>query len=54
MYAIRSYYVDFIDMESQRNQREVETRFRDALRFDRARVQVGRISRFGLMELSLV
>jgi ribonuclease E len=44
--------VDFIDMESQRNQREVETRFRDALRFDRARVQVGRISRFGLMELS--
>jgi len=44
--------VDFIDMESQRNQREVETRFRDALRFDRARVQVGRISRFGLLELS--
>jgi ribonuclease E len=44
--------VDFIDMEAQRNQREVETRFRDALRFDRARVQVGRISRFGLLELS--
>jgi ribonuclease E len=44
--------VDFIDMETQRNQREVETRFRDALRFDRARVQVGRISRFGLLELS--
>ncbi len=44
--------VDFIDMESQRNQREVENRFREALRFDRARVQVGKISRFGLMELS--
>ena len=44
--------VDFIDMESQRNQREVETRFREALRFDRARVQAGKISRFGLLELS--
>jgi len=44
--------VDFIDMESQRNQRDVENRFREALRFDRARVQVGKISRFGLMELS--
>ena len=44
--------VDFIDMESQKNQREVENRFRDALRQDRARVQVGKISRFGLMELS--
>jgi len=44
--------VDFIDMESQRSQREVENRFRDALRFDRARVQIGKISRFGLMELS--
>lgn len=44
--------IDFIDMESQRNQREVETRLRDALRFDRARVQTGKISRFGLMELS--
>jgi ribonuclease E len=44
--------VDFIDMESQRNQREVENRFREALRFDRARVQIGKISRFGLMELS--
>jgi ribonuclease E len=44
--------VDFIDMESQRNQREVENRFRDALRHDRARVQIGKISRFGLMELS--
>ncbi|MGH8745106.1 MAG: Rne/Rng family ribonuclease, partial [Burkholderiales bacterium] len=44
--------VDFIDMESQRNQREVENRFREALRFDRARVQIGKISRFGMMELS--
>jgi len=44
--------VDFIDMESQRNQREVEDRFREALRHDRARVQIGKISRFGLMELS--
>ncbi|MGH8706416.1 MAG: Rne/Rng family ribonuclease, partial [Burkholderiales bacterium] len=44
--------VDFIDMETQRNQREVENRFREALRYDRARVQVGKISRFGLMELS--
>jgi ribonuclease E len=44
--------VDFIDMESQKNQREVENRFRDALHHDRARVQVGKISRFGLMELS--
>jgi ribonuclease E len=44
--------VDFIDMESQKNQREVENRFREALHFDRARVQVGKISRFGLLELS--
>src|SRR2546427_1948458 len=44
--------IDFIDMENQRNQREVETRLRDALRYDRARVQMGKISRFGLMELS--
>ena len=44
--------VDFIDMESQKNQREVENVFRDALRHDRARVQIGKISRFGLMELS--
>ena len=44
--------IDFIDMESQKNQREVENRFREALRFDRARVQVGKISRFGLLELS--
>jgi ribonuclease E len=44
--------IDFIDMESAKNQREVETRLRDALHFDRARVQMGKISRFGLMELS--
>jgi len=44
--------IDFIDMESSRNQREVETRLKDALRYDRARVQLGKISRFGLMELS--
>ncbi len=44
--------IDFIDMESAKNQREVETRLREALRFDRARVQMGKISRFGLMELS--
>jgi ribonuclease E len=44
--------IDFIDMESQKNQREVENRFREALHYDRARVQVGKISRFGLLELS--
>ncbi|GHU30369.1 ribonuclease E [Betaproteobacteria bacterium] len=44
--------IDFIDMESQRNQREVENRLRDGLKLDRARVQTGKISRFGLMELS--
>ena len=44
--------VDFIDMESQKNQRDVENVFRDSLRHDRARVQIGKISRFGLMELS--
>jgi len=44
--------IDFIDMEIQRNQREVENRLREALRYDRARVQMGKISRFGLMELS--
>jgi ribonuclease E len=44
--------VDFIDMASQRNQRDVENRLRDAMRMDRARVQIGRISRFGLLELS--
>lgn len=44
--------IDFIDMDSPRNQREVENRLRDALHFDRARVQMGKISRFGLLELS--
>jgi len=44
--------IDFIDMESQRNQREVENALRDALHLDRARVQTGKISRFGLLELS--
>ena len=44
--------IDFIDMESPRAQREVENRLRDALHFDRARVQTGKISRFGLLELS--
>jgi len=44
--------IDFIDMESTKNQREVENRLRDALHFDRARVQMGKISRFGLLELS--
>lgn len=44
--------IDFIDMENTKNQREVETRLKDALRYDRARVQMGKISRFGLMELS--
>ena len=44
--------IDFIDMESAKNQREVEVRLNDALRYDRARVQLGKISRFGLMELS--
>ena len=44
--------IDFIDMESQKNQREVENRLRDALHHDRARVQTGKISRFGLLELS--
>ncbi len=44
--------VDFIDMMSNRHQREVENRLRDAVKLDRARVQVGRISRFGLLEMS--
>ncbi|WVH09687.1 MAG: Ribonuclease E [Fluviibacter phosphoraccumulans EoVTN8] len=44
--------IDFIDMESARNQREVENRLRDALQHDRARVQTSKISRFGLLELS--
>ena len=44
--------IDFIDMESAKSQREVENRLRDALHYDRARVQVSKISRFGLLELS--
>ena len=44
--------IDFIDMEDLKNQRQVETRLKDALHYDRARVQMGKISRFGLMELS--
>ena len=44
--------IDFIDMESSKAQKDVETRLKDALRHDRARVQMGKISRFGLMELS--
>lgn len=44
--------IDFIDMTPSRNQREVEERIRKALAMDRARVQVGRISRFGLLEMS--
>lgn len=44
--------IDFIDMGPQKHQREVENRLRDAVRQDRARVQIGKISRFGLMEMS--
>jgi ribonuclease E len=44
--------IDFIDMQPPRHHREVENRLRDALKMDRARVQVGRISRFGLLEMS--
>src|SRR5690606_10637192 len=44
--------IDFIDMSSNKHQREVENRLQGALKFDRARVQLGRISRFGLLELS--
>ena len=44
--------IDFIDMEEKRNNRAVERRLKDALRFDRARIQLGRISHFGLMEMS--
>ena len=44
--------IDFIDMNANKNQRAVENRIRDALEVDRARVQVGRISRFGLLEMS--
>ncbi len=44
--------IDFIDMEESKNDRVVEKRMKDALRFDRARVQMGKISGFGLLELS--
>ncbi len=44
--------IDFIDMLDPKNQRAVEQRLKDALRYDRARVQMAKISRFGLMELS--
>ncbi len=44
--------IDFIDMGPSRNQREVENRLRESVRADRARVQIGRISRFGLLEMS--
>jgi len=44
--------IDFIDMDSPRHQRDVEDKLKDALKLDRARVQIGRISRFGLLEMS--
>lgn len=44
--------IDFIDMMANKNQREVENRLRDAVKVDRARIQIGRISRFGLLEMS--
>jgi ribonuclease E len=44
--------IDFIDMESSKNQREVEDRLREAVKMDRARIQIGRLSRFGLLEMS--
>ncbi len=46
------FVIDFIDMMSNKNQRLVENRLRDALKIDRARIQTGRISRFGLLEMS--
>jgi len=46
------FVIDFIDMTPARNQREVESRLREALKQDRARVQLGHISRFGLLEMS--
>jgi ribonuclease E len=44
--------IDFIDMEDTKNQRAVEDRLRDAMRQDKARIQIGRLSRFGLLEMS--
>lgn len=46
------FVIDFIDMMAARNQRAVENRLREAIKADRARVQIGRISRFGLLEMS--
>ena len=46
------FVIDFIDMGPSRNQRAVENRLKEALKLDRARVQIGRISRFGLLEMS--
>ncbi len=46
------FVIDFIDMATNSHQREVESRLKEALKQDRARVQVGRISRFGLLEMS--
>jgi ribonuclease E len=46
------FVIDFIDMMSSKNQRAVENRLREALKIDRARIQIGRISRFGLLEMS--
>jgi len=46
------FVIDFIDMTPSRNQREVENRLKEAMKEDRARVQIGRISRFGLLEMS--
>jgi ribonuclease E len=46
------FVIDFIDMTPARNQREVENRLKEAMKQDRARVQIGRISRFGLLEMS--
>src|SRR5712675_1112929 len=44
--------IDFIDMEDAKNQRAVEERLREAMKMDRARIQIGRLSRFGLLEMS--
>ncbi len=44
--------IDFIDMEESKNQRAVEDRLRDAMKMDRARIQIGRLSRFGMLEMS--
>lgn len=46
------FVIDFIDMMSNKNQRTVENHLREALKIDRARIQIGRISRFGLLEMS--